>query len=81
MAKLDPPYGHDSFKNYNVHILDRDTIIYASGISYAIYNHFTREKIIFYSKARGGIGAVAVHPSRKYFAVAEKGVWPNVYIY
>jgi hypothetical protein len=33
------------------------------------------------SKARGGVGSVAVHPSRKYFAVAEKGVWPNVYIY
>jgi len=28
-----------------------------------------------------GIGSIAVHNTRKYFAVAEKGVMPNVYIY
>lgn len=44
VAKLDYIYGHDSYKNYNALILDRDTIIFASGISYTIYNHFTREK-------------------------------------
>ena len=27
------------------------------------------------------MGAVAVHPSRKYFAVGEKGVNPNIYVY
>lgn len=81
VAKLDQLYGHDSFKNYNALILDRDTIIFASGVSYTIYNHFTKEKSLFYSKARGGIGAIAVHPSKKYFAVAEKGNWPNIFIY
>ena len=29
----------------------------------------------------GGIGAFAVHPSHKYFAVGEKGNDPNIYIY
>lgn len=61
--------------------MDRDTIIYASGISYTIYNHFTKEQKILYSKDKGGIGAIAVHPSKQYFAVAEKGIWPNIYIY
>jgi cilia- and flagella-associated protein 44 len=28
-----------------------------------------------------GVGCVAVHPSRKYFAVGEKGDSPNVYIH
>lgn len=28
-----------------------------------------------------GVGCVAVHPSREYFAVGEKGTNPNVYIY
>ena len=42
VAKLDYLYGHDSFKNYNALILDRDTIIYSSGISYTILNHFTK---------------------------------------
>eukprot|EP01018_Ginkgo_biloba_P040722 Gb_36913 [translate_table: standard] len=29
----------------------------------------------------GGIGAIAVHPSKEYFAVCEKGFHPSVYIY
>ena len=28
-----------------------------------------------------GIGSLAVHPSQKYFAVAEKGTLPNILIY
>lgn len=70
VSKLDQLYGHNSYKNYNALILDRDNIIFSSGISYTIYNHFTREKTLFFSRDRGGIGAIAVHPSKKYFAVA-----------
>ena len=62
-------------------ILDKDNIIYSSGISYTIYNHFTKDKKVLFSKDKGGIAAIAVHPSKKYFAVAEKGVWPRIYIY
>ncbi len=81
MVKLDGFYGHDSFKRYNALALDRDTIIFASGISYTIFNHFTKDKRQFYSRDRGGIGSISVHPSKKYFAVAEMGVFPNIYIY
>jgi WD40 repeat protein len=81
VARLDQIYGHESYKNYNVFILDPNTIIYSSGISYTIFNHFTQQKRIFYSKNGGGIGAIAVHPSKNYFAVAEKGNWPNIFIY
>ena len=81
VVKLDGFYGHDSFKRYNAQILDRDTLIYAAGISYTIYNHFTQEKRVFYSLDRGGIGSIAVHPSLTHFAVAEMGTWPNIYIY
>lgn len=81
VAKLDHLYGHDSFKNYNALILDRDTVIYSSGISYTIFNHFTKEKKVFYSRDKGGIGSIAVHPKKKHFAVAEKGTSPNIYIY
>jgi WD40 repeat protein len=62
-------------------VLDRDCLIYSAGISYTIYNHFTKDKRTFYSKDRGGIGAIAVHPSKKFFAVAEMGSSPNIYIY
>lgn len=70
IVKLDGFYGHDSFKRYNALVLDRDTIIYASGISFTIFNHFTKDKKLFYSRDKGGIGSIAVHPSKKYFAVA-----------
>ena len=34
-----------------------------------------------FTKDGGGIGSVSVHPSKKVFAVAEKGTNPNIYIY
>jgi len=36
---------------------------------------------VFFTRDGGGIGALAVHPSRQYFVVAEKGQWPHIYIY
>jgi hypothetical protein len=39
------------------------------------------EHVFLQSVEGNGIGAVAVHPARKNFAVCEKGVSPNIYIY
>jgi hypothetical protein len=66
---MDGFFGYDSFKRYNPKILDRDNIIYSSGISYTIFNHFTKDKKTFYSQDKGGIGAIAISLNRKYFAV------------
>lgn len=41
----------------------------------------TKEKRILFSKSGGGVGTVAVHPSKKYFAVGEKGYYPSIFIY
>jgi WD40 repeat protein len=49
--------------------------------TFTIYNIDTHEKKIYHGKDTDGIGSIAVHPSRKYFAVAEKGKAPNIYIY
>lgn len=81
MAEYHHSFGFDSFKRFNIQILDKDTIIYASGTTYTVYNFFTNEAQLFFSRDRGGIGSIDVHPSRKYFAVAEKGQSPNIYIY
>ena len=51
------------------------------GITYHIYNIDSGEDQTFFSKDGGGIGSIAIHPSKKYFCVAEKGINPNVYIY
>jgi WD40 repeat protein len=71
----------DSYKRYNVRLLDESTLIFIAGASYQIYNYETKEKKIFFSKDGGGIGSISVHPSHKFFAVAEKGTNPNIYIY
>jgi WD40 repeat protein len=41
----------------------------------------TTERRIFHGTDTDGIGSITVHPSKKWFAVAEKGISPNIYIY
>lgn len=74
-------FGVDSYKLYNFRMLDDDTVIYAAGISYKIHNVKTNVVKLFFSHNGGGIGSIAVDPSRKYFAVADKGNFPGIYIY
>ena len=74
-------YGLQSFKRFNLHFLDDNIIIFVTGNTYQIYNILTHEKKIFHGKDTDGVGSIAVHPSKKYFAVAEKGKLPNIYIY
>ncbi|CAD8122108.1 unnamed protein product [Paramecium sonneborni] len=74
-------FGMDSNKKSNLWLIDSQTFVYASSISYHFYNFVQGTNEIFFSRDGGGIGSVAVHPSRKYYSVAEKGTFPNVYIY
>lgn len=60
-------------KRYNLHVLEEDVIIYAIGNMFIIENVMTQQKKIFHGKDTDGIGAIAVHPNKKYYAVAEKG--------
>jgi len=74
-------YGFQSMKRFNLHFLEDEVVIFVSGNTYQILNVVTKEKKIFFGKDTDGIGSIAVHPTRQYFAVAEKGSWPNIYIY
>lgn len=71
----------DSYKLYNFRMLDDSTVIYSAGTSYKIHNIHTGEVRLFFSKDGGGIGCIAVDNQRRFFAVAEKGVYPCIYIY
>ena len=73
--------GQSSFKRYNYHWLGDSDFIYAAGNTYQIYNVESKTRRIFHGTDTDGIGSICVHPSRKYFAVAEKGPMPNIYIY
>ena len=58
--------------------------VVCAGNSVQILDLFTlKKKVLFgHGKTAGcSVGAIAVHPSKNYFAVAEVGVFPNIYIY
>jgi WD40 repeat protein len=63
-----------------VNFLEDDLIIYITGNKYQTYNLDTKEIKTFDGLDTDGIGSIAVHKSRRYFAIAEKGVFPNIYI-
>jgi len=41
----------------------------------------TQELTTFDGLDTDGVGSICVHPTNQYFAVAERGVFPNVYVY
>lgn len=74
-------FGQESYKRYNLHYIAKDTLLFITGNAYQIFNFATNERQIFFGQDSGGIGSIAVHPSKTFFAVAEKGESPNIYIY
>jgi WD40 repeat protein len=73
--------GFDSKRRYNLHFLSPNEIIYANGNTFQILNLETLERRIFQGFEYGGVGCIAVHPSRNYFAVGGCGDYPNIHIY
>ena len=72
----------------NIHVLDDFTILTATGNLVLKIEIETKKVEWILGKDGGGIGAICVHPTREYFAVAEKigaqsgaTAKPHVYIY
>ncbi|XP_048773099.2 cilia- and flagella-associated protein 44-like isoform X2 [Ostrea edulis] len=74
-------FGYDCTKRHNLHLLDERTVCFAAGNYIMVLDLQTKEQKYFRSTSGGGIGAITVHPSKKYFAVAEKGESPNINIF
>ena len=72
--------SQQSEKRYNVHFLEDDLIIYSTGNKYQTYNLDTKELKTYDGLDTDGLGSITVHKSRRYFAIAEKGINPNIYI-
>ncbi|XP_071842731.1 cilia- and flagella-associated protein 44-like isoform X2 [Apostichopus japonicus] len=81
IMNLEHSFGYDCHKMSNLHMVDPDTVLFAAGNVLQILNLQTSEQKYIRSMSGGGIGAVTVHPSGKYFVVAEKGEMPNIAIY
>ncbi|CAG5131993.1 unnamed protein product [Candidula unifasciata] len=74
-------FGYDSQRMANLHVLDETTLLYMSGFVLTFLNHRTLGKS--YLRCLGGscFGALAIHPSKKLFAAAEKGRYPLIGIW
>jgi WD40 repeat protein len=73
--------GFDEAKKNNVQILSSTELILSIGSTYQIWDIKSGARKILFNSDGGGIGAISVHPEKRYFAIGEKGSWPNVYIY
>ncbi|CAF0711556.1 unnamed protein product [Brachionus calyciflorus] len=74
-------FGYDCKKRSNLHLIDEETLIFSAGNVVELLNIRTREQRYLKTVSGGAVGAISVHPSRKYFAVGEKGNVPNINIF
>ena len=74
-------FGYDLSRRGNLFFIEENRVIYASSAAVVLENLITGMREFVMGIDAGGVGAVAVHPTRDYFAVGGKGLNPNVYIY
>ena len=71
----------DCSQRYNFHFISPQILLFVAGRSFQILNLKTSQVKKIISKSIGGIGALAIHPNKKIFAVAEKGNYPSIFVY
>ncbi|XP_056259641.1 cilia- and flagella-associated protein 44 [Seriola aureovittata] len=81
LLHLSHSFGYDSGRRANLQVLDDRTLIFIAGNLLVLLDISTKEQRYLRSCSGGGIGSIAVHPSKDYFVSAEKGNQPNVIIY
>jgi hypothetical protein len=74
-------FGYECQKRNNLVVLDKTTVAFSAGNMVQLLDLSTMEQQYLRSLGGGGIGALAVHPSRQYFAVGEKGSQPVIAIF
>ena len=81
LVKFNEIIGQDFSRRYNYNFFNKEDMLLANANTFQIININTFERKIFHSTETGGIGAIAIHPEKKFFAIAECGEFPNIYIY
>ncbi|XP_042365640.1 cilia- and flagella-associated protein 44 [Plectropomus leopardus] len=81
LLHLSHSFGYDSGRRGNLQLLDDRTMIFIAGNLLVLLDISTKEQRYLRSCSGGGIGSITVHPSKEYFAVAEKGNQPKIIIY
>ncbi|CAJ1071125.1 cilia- and flagella-associated protein 44 [Xyrichtys novacula] len=78
---LSHSFGYDSGRRGNLQLLDDRTLIFIAGNILVLLDVFTKEQRYLRSSSGGGIGSITTHPSKEYFAVAERGDHPFIIVY
>lgn len=73
-------YGYECRRHGNLLALP-NTAVYIAGHVVVLHNVNTREQEFLPAAGAGGVGALALHPSQRFFAVGEKGDNPDINIY
>ncbi|XP_047247740.1 cilia- and flagella-associated protein 44-like isoform X2 [Girardinichthys multiradiatus] len=74
-------FGYDSRRRSNLKLLDETTLMFIAGNLLVLLDVSTKQQRYLRSCSGGGIGALAVHPTREFFTVAEKGNHPIIVVY
>ena len=71
--------GYDCTRRNNLHVVDAETLLYASGNLLHFLNCETGD--LRFLRTVGGVTALQVHPKDALFAVAERGSPPTLTIF
>ncbi|XP_029902729.1 cilia- and flagella-associated protein 44 [Myripristis murdjan] len=74
-------FGYECERRANLQLLDEQTVTFIAGNLLILIDVSTKEQRYLRSCSGGGIGSITAHPSKKYFAVAEKGNQPYIIVY
>ena len=80
-VRMHHSFGFESVKRNNLHYLSENTVVFTVGAIVQTLNLQTMEQTYLYGIDGEGVGFVVVHPDKTHFALGEKGVNPNVFIY
>jgi WD40 repeat protein len=79
--ELHHSFGYECQKRSNLVVLDKSTVAFSAGNMVEFLHLSSMNQHCLRSLGGGGIGALAVHPSRHYLAVGEKGTQPVIAIF
>ncbi|CAM9292208.1 unnamed protein product, partial [Discosporangium mesarthrocarpum] len=65
----------------NLKYIEEGKALYSAGNALVILDVSTMRRRLIFGLDGRGVGCFAIHPSRKFVAVGEKGAVPNIYIY
>ncbi|XP_024541799.1 cilia- and flagella-associated protein 44-like [Selaginella moellendorffii] len=80
-GKLVFSFGFEGTRRNNICYIEPSILMHTCGNTIHFLDVRTMTATYLPSVGGLGIGAVAIHPTKKYFAVCEKGINPNIYIY